>query len=180
MKRFLSCLAMMLALVCRTRGEEEVEWRAAAPSNMSASIVPAPAKEESVKDDKRILWASEQETPPKPKLKPTLPITSEPPKTLPPPEPIPPPRPAAPPTPAAPAEPPMRTLNLVGEYCFGAEPPPVDVGQRMFFRAEWLLWFAQRMAAPPLVTSATPPNLGFLGGPTTQVLYGNGPIGDPF
>jgi hypothetical protein len=78
------------------------------------------------------------------------------------------------------------TLNLLDEQQLWSEPPPVDPGQRVFFDAEYLLWFTRLMNSPPLLTTApfpagSPPgSTGFIGQPGTKVLYGNGPIGDPF
>jgi hypothetical protein len=57
---------------------------------------------------------------------------------------------------------------------------PADPGKRYWFRAEMLLWFIEPFNTPPLLTTATPPNFGFLGGPTTQILLGNGSVQDPF
>ncbi|HLW67282.1 MAG TPA: BBP7 family outer membrane beta-barrel protein, partial [Gemmataceae bacterium] len=52
--------------------------------------------------------------------------------------------------------------------------------RQWYASAEVLLWWISPMNAPPLLTTATPPNMGFIGGPTTQILIGNGPVNDPF
>jgi hypothetical protein len=84
----------------------------------------------------------------------------------------------------------MRTLTIMSEGetpTFDTEPTR-DAGPRFYARAELLLWFTKLMNAPPLVRGSTvvppgpvlPPGFGLPGDPFTQILYGNGPIGDPF
>jgi hypothetical protein len=49
-------------------------------------------------------------------------------------------------------------------------PPP---GPRFYLNAEYLLWWTRSDRTPPLVTtSSNPADFGFLGSPTTQVLFG--------
>jgi hypothetical protein len=52
--------------------------------------------------------------------------------------------------------------------------------RQWYASAEVLLWWISPMNAPPLLTTATPPNMGFIGGPTTRILIGNGPVNDQF
>jgi hypothetical protein len=56
----------------------------------------------------------------------------------------------------------------------------MDPGRRWFARSELLLWWHKPQFAPALVTTDVPPGTGFLNSPTRTILYGNGPIGDPF
>jgi hypothetical protein len=75
--------------------------------------------------------------------------------------------------------------DLLADPLENSPAPPARA--RFFASAEYLLWFTDRMSAPPLVTTAPlpgggviPPNFGLIGTPGTQILYGNGPIGTSF
>src|SRR5262249_13536516 len=73
---------------------------------------------------------------------------------------------------------PVYSPNGVPTYNLLSEHPLTDSvsepKQRYYFQTELLLWWMKSMDAPPLLTTAMPPNMGFIGGPTTQILYGNG------
>ena len=73
----------------------------------------------------------------------------------------------------------LPTYDLVNAHPLcnakAADSPP-----RWSFSAEALLWWIKDLNAPPLLTTATPPNNGFIGGPTTQILIGNGPVLNTF
>lgn len=96
-------------------------------------------------------------------------------------------QPLADPPPALSKSPLQRTA-LVSEPVLSDWTPMVESRRSPYFAsAEYLLWFTDRMDAPPLVTTAPlpgggvlPPNFGLIGAPGTQVLYGNGPIGTSF
>ena len=51
--------------------------------------------------------------------------------------------------------------------------PEAEAGGSLFYaRAEYLLWSFKKDTVPPLVTTSAPQDFGFLGRPTTQVLFG--------
>lgn len=67
------------------------------------------------------------------------------------------------------------------------EPYPVEpwvdpLQPHWYFKAEYLLWWTQDDRIPPLATTSTNPvDLGIIGRPTTQVLFGNDPLQrDPY
>lgn len=54
---------------------------------------------------------------------------------------------------------------------------PYDPTQTHFYASgEYLLWWVKGQQLPPLVTTSAPQDLGFLGQPTTTVLFGNSTI----
>lgn len=69
---------------------------------------------------------------------------------------------------------------LLGEQPYDLAGPPIDPGKRYFARSELLLWWINPQQAPALVTTDVPPGSGFLNSPSRTILYGNGPVGDPF
>lgn len=94
------------------------------------------------------------------------------------------PEPLVPPTRSVPSQLPAETnppaYVLLSEQSYDIVGPPVDPGRRLYLRSELLLWWQNPQSAPALVTTDTPPGNGFLNSPTRRILYGNGPIGDPF
>jgi hypothetical protein len=83
---------------------------------------------------------------------------------------------------------PVPTYNLVAEHGLGEEAPPVDVGKRLWLRAEFLMWWMRPQNAPPLVSTVFP-NLvpgpltftpGAIGTPGQLTLLGDGPVGGSF
>jgi hypothetical protein len=72
------------------------------------------------------------------------------------------------------------TYDLKGVDALTCDPGSPDKKRQWYASAELLLWWISPMNAPPLLTTATPPNAGFIGGPTTQILIGNGAVNDPF
>jgi hypothetical protein len=74
----------------------------------------------------------------------------------------------------------MPTYELVDEHPLTSDICPSNGDRQWYFSAEALLWWIKGFNTPPLLTTATPPNTGFIGGPTTQILLGNGPVLDPF
>jgi hypothetical protein len=193
MNRFLAgSLGAVLMLSSFGRGEEP-EWKSAPPSSFPPALLPD--NEFRVENVLRAPGAGGDLAPVvAPTYGPEPPNSASPQQLVP--EPIGPPRrlnsandqkDLKQPSPIAPFNPATgETLNLVGEQQLWSEPPPVDLGRNVFFDAEYLLWFTRQMSAPPLLTTApfpagSPPgSLGFIGQPGTRVLYGNGPIGDPF
>jgi hypothetical protein len=72
------------------------------------------------------------------------------------------------------------TYELKGVDPLACDSGSADKKRQWYASAELLLWWISPMNAPPLLTTATPPNPGFIGSPTTQILIGNGPVNDPF
>jgi hypothetical protein len=55
--------------------------------------------------------------------------------------------------------------------------PEFDTYSPVFYvSAEYLLWWTRQDRVPPLVTTSAPADFGFIGRPTTQVLFGDGPL----
>lgn len=92
----------------------------------------------------------------------------------------------APPTPAnlggplAPTDPIPPEDGIFGSFAgdgfgvlnpFGGPPNPMQ--PHFYISGEYLLWSVKGQQLPPLVTTSAPQDLGFLGQPTTRVLYGD-------
>ena len=185
MRLYVGCLGLVLSAAGFALAEEVV-WKAAAPSRGAELPTSSPA---GTKDARRVENAIDYGPILSPSSEPPAEPPVHPPKSSV--QPLGPPRqlpndlksgrPPAPPNDAG-----LKTLHLVSEQPYGAEPLPIAAGQRFHVRAEFLTWFTKLMNAPPLVTTAPlpggvilPPNFGQIGAPGTQILYGNGPIGDP-
>jgi hypothetical protein len=60
---------------------------------------------------------------------------------------------------------------------FGPLPAADPLHKHFYFRGEYLLWWLKGDRVPPLVTTSSPQDQGFLGAPTTRVLFGGDSIG---
>jgi hypothetical protein len=57
---------------------------------------------------------------------------------------------------------------------------PAAPGPRFYLNAEYLLWWTRSDHTPPLVTTSSPNDFGFVGNPTTQVLFGGNLDRNPY
>jgi hypothetical protein len=60
----------------------------------------------------------------------------------------------------------------VGPDPFGPPPAADPLHKHFYLKGEYLLWWLKGERVPPLVTTSSPQDQGFLGAPTTQVLFG--------
>ncbi len=59
---------------------------------------------------------------------------------------------------------------------FGPPPSADPLHKHFYVKGEYLLWWLKGDRVPPLVTTSAPQDNGFLGAPTTQVLFGGNSI----
>lgn len=185
MRRRLGITAITLGVVSGLARGEEVQWRAATDSRAHSESIRKTSTQ--AEEPPIVIGPLPQAEPKQETLKPRSP---EPLPKSPAPELLQPPRAVeeSSKNKPLPAEPVMVNASpTIVESEATVWPATRSTRPRFYTSAEYLLWFTDRMNAPPLVTTAPlppggvlPPNFGLIGAPGTQVLYGDGPIGNSF